>query len=107
MIMMSSIIYIYIHVYVYVYIYEHRSDDGIRGKFLSGFHTFQWHPFENANWKRGKITEPTGGSKIQSELKRNPQVLGNDFSTPKVKKVICEKHSSSISVSASFKIVSR
>ena len=85
-------------------------------------------------WKRGEITEANGGFspvtewypawqtssglcarfaskkkhlQIQSELKRNPQVLGNDFSTPKVKKVIYEKPSSSISVSASFKIVSR
>ena len=45
-------IYICICIYVYVYIYEHRSDDGIRGKFLSGFQLFSGI-LENALKTRG------------------------------------------------------
>ena len=112
MIMMSSIyiyvcvyIYIYVCIYVYVYIYEHRSDDGIWGKFLSGFQLFsgillkmpkenagrspnQMVDFRHTEWYIFKVgPECISDLQIQSELKRNPQVLGNDVSTPKVKKV--------------------
>ena len=81
----------YICICVYIYIYEHRSDDGMRGKFLSGFQLFSGI-LENGI-PRGKDLQVFVHALLQKKTAPNPMriekesPLGNDFLLPKLKRL--------------------